>query len=354
MKLKAIAAAAGLAAAVNAQALVTTPATTGGSEFIFMISNGLDGSEHKTAYILDLGVTRASFNFTQPQSWTLATTFTNVFLNASEWDEDGSCTVGNGLICGDRPTADSGWFSSVLGWGVIAAELDGSGDSWVLSTYSATNNSTLLPDGVTPGFIDEGLGDPVYTGASVLNDAIQMPDDDPGTAGTQDVQRQINEIPNHSSAGNNSALVEINGVNTGSGAITSLQLNNAGAVGNSAERQRYGGNAMNNYMATRLFDGFGAQASVLRPSATTDEIVTMYLFEEGFNTTGEIVGVPVGYWYLDFSGIDSTNPAPGTFNSPAGNVILRYQPVPVPAAVWLLASALVGMAGISRRSRTRG
>lgn len=78
----------------------------------------------------------------------------------------------------------------------------------------------------------------------------------------------------------------------------------------------------------------------------------------GFNAEGTLTGLSatVDFFFLNIDNADnSLTAAPrlmGTWTlSSAGD--LSFQPVPVPAAAWLMGSALVGLAGAARRRRTK-
>ncbi len=79
----------------------------------------------------------------------------------------------------------------------------------------------------------------------------------------------------------------------------------------------------------------------------------------GFNTEGTLTGglaSTVDFFFLGVDNLDnSVTAAPrlmGTF-SLAANGDLSYAPVPVPAAAWLMGSALAGLAGVARRRRAK-
>ena len=71
----------------------------------------------------------------------------------------------------------------------------------------------------------------------------------------------------------------------------------------------------------------------------------------GFDTEGSL-GDPVDFYFLGTSIYPGASPAPallGTWNL-LGDGSLAFTPVPVPAAAWLLGSALVGFVGARRRA----
>lgn len=308
----------------NAQAFVTTPATDGGSELIFAISSS---SNSAFSYTHDLGVTVSGFNPAQSYAFTLSSSF-NEFLKPSNYDPGFSND--EDLIQGAPPDPLAGFAQADVRWGVVGAELS-SGASRILSTWSSLYNLDEDSDPTTPPtFTDLGTGDPVVGAAQVMQQMIAANPTDPGGD-----KRNVNELPGHSAPGDG------------------FNLTTAATIASDAT---YQGSAAYNFQAAFFFSGqdyatlFGPAAGMDAGFAQAGEIVTMYMFNEGFDGNSQIVGVGqgngfgLGQWFLDYSGVDLSDP-----ENPTGNVVLRYQVVPVPAAVWLLGSALLGLLGVSRR-----
>jgi hypothetical protein len=79
---------------------------------------------------------------------------------------------------------------------------------------------------------------------------------------------------------------------------------------------------------------------VTAAATPTDNLAAMWLLDTGLATSGG-VGKPtktlLGQFKLTVTSVSSTL----TLNNPT--------PIPVPAAVWMLGSALVGLTGVARR-----
>jgi hypothetical protein len=69
-----------------------------------------------------------------------------------------------------------------------------------------------------------------------------------------------------------------------------------------------------------------------------------------FNVVAEVDDTQY-FWAMLFSNLDSQDILMGEFNLDLGNNVLNYSAVPVPAAVWLLASGLLGLGAVARRRK---
>lgn len=317
MTIKPITAAVALAlASGNAAATVILPNTAGGSELVFYVSDAQDAT---TGYSLDLGIKMGSFNFTQSQAFNLGQGFVTNFLGSSRYDvgSTGSCGAGFNKMCAEPPTLPSGPFPGVdiVSWGVVAADTTNGSADKLLMTWSDPNGVGNMGDPFDNTAVDNQA---INFGANRVLEAWQPATGEvagggPGGPG----QTQLNERPGHANAANGSdtALAET---------FTQADLNGIGAI-----------------MGANLFDG-----SVLDIRASLDEQLPMFLFTEaaGAPTVEQqnLVGTEFGKWYIDFANNRLIYEA-------VGSAVPPPNAVPVPAAAWLLGSALLGMAGMRRR-----
>lgn len=209
-----------------------------------------------------------------------------------------------------------------MNWGVLAAD---SNAGSLLATYAAFNDQNVF-DPLIPPTVSNAQ---ITASANRLNEAW-TPD---GTILGGVNAHELNTLPGHAGATNGSQLLKLDDFLNDPNDVTSGLINDPASLA-------FINGATNYYMGTDTLDG----DVVLNPRAELFELVPMYLFTQSGGTDADATiqgdGTDVGLWYIDFDNNWLVYEFPGS-PVPA--------PVPVPAAVWLLGSALLGMVGISRR-----
>jgi hypothetical protein len=333
---------AGIALAIgggNAAATVITPSTAGGSELVFFIADRVDAQLQPTggttSYSQDLGVQIGNFNPFVSQSWQLSSSFA-IFKDPNRYDPTGSlCAFSTGQICGAAPDFDTRTHNippvENLWWGVIGADTTTAGDAQFMTTWAIYNDFLSFTDGdfdvLTPPNFDPNQ---IASAANRLD--TSWTDDGVSTGGNG---YELNSVPGHASAVNGSQLVKLeelyndpNDFSSGFSPAGLPYINGSQEIGHADEVD---------------LTSFGT-ATELNVRADIFEAVPMYLFSElsGAELQGGLTddsSAAKGVWYIDWDNLWLVYSYEGTVAAP----------VPVPAAVWLLGSALLGLVGISRR-----
>lgn len=339
MKLRSIAAAVALAVGCgNAAAVVLTPNTAGGSELVFFMANitesdfGMPGGT--TSYSHDLGIQIGSFNANVSHAWQLAPSF-NIFKDPARYgDIDTSgCGTENGLICSfGTPDFDNGIGPGTnLWWGVVGADSTAPGSAKVMTTYGLFNDLLSGTDGD-----GDLLTAPAITSSQIVASANRLNDawtDDGITGPPPDNRYELNSIPGHAGIENGARLIKAEDY--------LIDPNGNLLPANLTEEGLLYANGGSNLYRSDVFGFLGDTQLNIR--ADPFEQVPMYLFTEGAGVEGTSELQP-GTWYIrwtdnvlvyEVAGSEVPDPVPA--------------PVPLPAAVWLLGSALMGMAAIGRR-----
>ncbi len=330
MKLRLLAA--GIALALgggHAAATVITPGTAGGSELVFFISDITapdtgDAIGGSTSYSQDLGITMSQFNPTQSYAFQLSSAF-NIYKDPSRYDPTflSSAPLIQGVAPDFGPPRPAPFSSGIfhLNWGVQAAD---SNAGSLMTTYAAFNDQNVF----------DPLIAPTVTNAQVAASANRL--NEAWTADGTNDRHELNTLPGHLGPGNGSQLLKLDDFLNDPNDTTSGIINDPAILA-------YTNGATNYYMGTDVLLT-GAGEPILNPRAELFELVPMYLFTQSGGTDADATiqgdGTDVGLWYIDFENNWLVYEFPGS-PVPA--------PVPVPAAVWLLGSALLGMVGISRR-----
>lgn len=320
----------------NAAATVITPSTAGGSELVFFISDITasdtgDAVGGSTSYSQDLGITMSQFNPTQSYAFQLSSAF-NIFKDPSRYDETGLSFAPRiqGAAPDFGPPRPDPFSSAIfhLNWGVLAAD---SNAGSLMATYSAINEF-VTGDG-DPFTAPTVSNTQITTAANRLNEAWTA--DGTVIGGTN--EHELNTLPGHAGATNGSQLLKQEDRLNDPNDVTSGTINDPAILA-------YTNGANNYYMGTDTLDASCVDCAQLNPRAELFELVPMYLFTQSGGTDADATilgdGTEVGLWYIDYENNWLVYEFPGS-PVPA--------PVPVPAAVWLLGSALLGMVGISRR-----
>jgi len=320
-------------ATIDAGATIALPSSPGGSELVFFMADITEGNVSApggtTSFSQDLGVRVGDFDARVSQAFNLDPAFA-IFRDPARYDPD--CGALTAQFCGAAPDFDNRELFTGppnLWWGVLGAEATAS-DSRLMTTY-ALNNDLFSPtdgdgDPLTPPALEAG-----QIAAAVARLEVAWADN-PDNSGPNN-RLELNSLQGHATAENGAHLI----------LIETLLLDPSSLFGGFTEEGLlYANGARNLYLGSDPFEP-GNGTTDLGIRSDPFEQVPMYLFSE-VGGAGDALGNDdgAGLWYIDWDHLRLIYEAPGS-PVPA--------PVPVPATVWLLGSALLG---ISVRTRRRG